>query len=136
MTLRALVVSAALAMIVLGACSRKEVDPARCGPADESVTASCHLPDGSCWDLYCKSLNDNGVCFVEDEQMKDRESCEKVQKGLWSTTCPCKREGSMGGCRTTKEEGRSVTKWTYAGLDVEQHRNLCETSAYNTFFAP
>jgi len=135
-TLRATVILSSLCVLAITACSKKEVDPALCGPADESVTASCHLPDGTCWDLVCKSLNDNGVCFAEAEQIRDRDVCEKSQKGAWSLKCPCKHEGSLGGCRTTKEEGRSVTKWIYTGMTVEQHRNLCETSAYNTFFAP
>lgn len=134
MTLRVVVLSAAMVIV---ACSKgKEIDQALCGPADESITASCHLPDGTCWDLYCKSLNDNGVCFADDEQLRDRESCQKIQKGVWSAKCPCKREDSLGGCRTAKEEGRTVTKWIYSGMTVEQHRSLCESSAYNTFFAP
>ena len=116
MTTRTIALVAVLTALMLGACSKKEVDPALCGPADDSIAASCHLPDGSCWDLVCKSLNDNGVCFAEDGQYKDRESCEKTQKGIFARGCTCKREGSMGGCRTSKEADRSVTKWTYSGL--------------------
>ncbi len=136
MILRAMVLTLALGALALSACSKKGIDPALCGPANEGVTAACHLPDGTCWELYCKSLNDNGVCFAEDEQFRDRDSCEVTQKGQWSLTCPCLRESSTGGCRTVKEEGRSLTKWTYAGLTVEQHRSVCETSAYNTFLGP
>ena len=127
-----------LALVAIAAACSKgpKIDPAQCAPADEGVTASCHLPDGSCWDLFCKSLNDNGVCFTDEEQIRDREACEKTQKGAWSTSCPCRRVGSVGGCRTTKEEVRSVTRWVYGGLTTEQYRSNCETSAYNTFFAP
>ena len=136
MTLRAMVLTVSLGAIALSACSKKSIDPALCGPANEGVTAACHLPDGTCWELYCKSLNDNGVCFAGEEQIRDRDASETTQKGLWSATCPCLRETSMGGCRTTKEEGRSVTKWIYTGMTVDQHRSFCETSAYNTFLAP
>jgi hypothetical protein len=124
------------AVLALCACGRKGIDPALCGPADERVTASCHMPDGSCWDLWCKSMNDNGVCFTDEEQIRDRDGCEKTSRGTWSTTCPCKREGAIGGCKTAKEEGRAVTRWMYGGLTTEQYQNNCETSAYNTFFAP
>jgi len=130
---RLLPIAALLAGI---ACSSKPaLDPGQCGPGKPEVTASCHLPDGSCWDLWCKALNANGVCFVGEEEFRDRDGCEKTSKGVWSTSCPCRREGAIGGCRTSKEEGRAVTRWLYGGMSTEDYRHACETSVYNTFLA-
>lgn len=130
-------------ILVASACNKDNPRPPNCGDKAPDINGSCWMED-RCWDLECKDLNQNGVCFADGStEHRDREDCEK-HGGMWYFDCPCPRTGTIGACRSTAgEKGRAVTTWLYKitaqgkqTMTVQEHEKICTMNLYNSFIFP